>query len=218
VPTFRGKDGLWRNYRAEELATPFAFQDDPKLVWEWYDWRRGLISKCEPNEAHRTLVKMEEAFDDFLLITQNVDGLHQLAGSKRMVTIHGNIFTVRCTKCGKEREDRTHPLPELPPKCECGGLLRPAVVWFHESLQPDDLIRAQDASSRCDIMFVVGTSGIVYPAAGLPQQAKMNGAFVFEFNLEPSNISGIADISFFGKAGEELPKFWKAVKDELAKD
>jgi NAD-dependent deacetylase len=158
---------------------------------------------------------MEAHFDDFLLITQNVDGLHQLAGSKKVVTIHGNIFTVRCTECGLEREDRRAPLPEIPPRCECGGLLRPAVVWFHESLRPDDLITAQDAASRCDVMVVVGTSGIVYPAAGLPQQAKMNNAIVIEFNLERSNISGIADISNFGKAGEELPGFWRTVKKAL---
>jgi NAD-dependent deacetylase len=211
VPTFRGPEGLWKEYRPEDLATPFAFQEDPKLVWEWYDWRRGLISKCEPNAAHKVLVEMERAFDDFLLITQNVDGLHQLAGSKHMVTIHGNIFTVRCTKCGVEFVDRRAPLPELPPTCQCGGLLRPAVVWFHESLRPDDLMRATEAASRCEVMFVIGTSGIVYPAAGLPHQAKSNGAIILEFNLAPSSISEIADASFFGKAGETLPRFWNEV-------
>jgi NAD-dependent deacetylase len=161
------------------------------------------------------LVEMEGHFDEFLLITQNVDGLHQLAGSRKVVTIHGNIFMVRCMECGLEKEDRRVPLPEIPPSCECGGMLRPSVVWFHESLRPDDLAMAQDAASRCDVMFVVGTSGIVYPAAGLPQQAKMNNASILEFNLERSNISGIADVSFFGKAGEELPGLWKAFKKEL---
>lgn len=158
---------------------------------------------------------MEDHFEDFTLITQNVDGLHQLAESKNVITVHGNIFTVRCTKCGAEKEDRTAPLETIPPRCECGGMLRPAVVWFGEMLDPDDLMQAQAASAKCDVMFVIGTSAVVHPAAGLPVVAKSRGAVLLEFNLEPTPISDMADASFFGPAGEELPRFWKQVSEDL---
>ena len=136
VPTFRGEGGLWRNYRAEDLATPHAFRRDPGLVWEWYDWRRGLIGACQPNAAHRVLVEMAPTFDDFTLVTQNVDGLHALAGSVKPVELHGNLWGMRCTAgCRPPWEDRTVPLPELPPGCpSCGALVRPDVVWFGESI------------------------------------------------------------------------------------
>ena len=132
VPTFRGKDGLWRNYNAMELATPEAFASDPKLVWEWYNWRRELISKCSPNPAHTTLSEIEKSKDEFLLVTQNVDGLHRIAGSKNVVEIHGNIWHMRCTKEGKVTENTQVPIDPLPPMCECGAMLRPHIVWFGE--------------------------------------------------------------------------------------
>jgi NAD-dependent deacetylase len=134
VPTFRGEGGLWRQYRAEELATPHAFRRDPSLVWEWYDWRRQLIGDCRPNAAHRTLVEMETHFDDFVLVTQNVDGLHRLAGSRNVVELHGDIWRMRCTSdCSAGWEDRTSPLPGVPARCpSCGALARPDVVWFGE--------------------------------------------------------------------------------------
>ncbi len=132
VPTFRGNNGLWRQYRAEDLATPGAFARDPKLVWEWYDWRRGLIAQAQPNAGHRALVELEKRVPSFTLITQNVDGLHELAGSRNVLEVHGSIWKVRCTSCERERMDRRTPLPEIPPKCECGALLRPGVVWFGE--------------------------------------------------------------------------------------
>ena len=153
VPTFRGEGGLWRQYRAEELATPHAFRRDPSLVWEWYNWRRQLIGDCRPNAAHRTLVEMEAQFDDFVLVTQNVDGLHLLAGSRNVVELHGDIWRMRCTGgCRADWEDRTSPLPELPARCpSCGALARPDVVWFGETLPPEALDAAWAAAQRCQL-------------------------------------------------------------------
>ena len=209
VPTFRGADGLWRDFRAEDLATPAAFARDPQLVWEWYDWRRHLIAECRPNAAHDAIARWEYAHDgDFLLITQNVDGLHQRAGSRRVAALHGDIWTVRCVSCGDEREDRRVPLPRIPPRCErCGGLLRPGVVWFGENLPADALRQAWDDAARCDLMVVVGTSGVVYPAAAMPALAKENGAYLVEVNLERTPISLYADEIHLGRAADMLPSF-----------
>src|SRR5260370_1133383 len=137
VPTFRGVNGLWKQYRAEDLATPEAFDRDPRLVWEWYDWRRCLIANAKPNAGHYALAELERQVPSFTLITQNVDDLHDTAGSRNILKVHGSIWIVRCTSCGKERVDRTAPLPDLPPRCECGSLLRPGVVWFGEPLPPN---------------------------------------------------------------------------------
>jgi NAD-dependent deacetylase len=208
VPTFRGEAGLWRNYRPEQLATPEAFQRDPRLVWEWYQWRRGLIDECRPNDAHRTLVEMERILPQFTLITQNVDGLHRLAGSRRVVELHGNIWRVRCTREGTVTGRRGHPLPELPPRCECGALLRPDVVWFGEGLSSEALQAAFQAAQSCRVMLVVGTSGVVEPAASLPRIAKGSGARVVEVNLEPTPISRTADETILGPAAVELPRLW----------
>lgn len=206
VPTFRGEDGLWRNYRAEDLATPSAFARDPKLVWEWYQWRRELIAACRPNPAHDFIARLErEHRGDFLLVTQNVDGLHRLAGSTKLVEVHGNIWDVRCSACGLSREDRTLPFPELPPRCdECRGLLRPGVVWFGEALPEEAIGRAFAAAERCDLMLVVGTSAVVYPVAYLPQLAKRAGAYVIEVNPDETPLTPLADESRRGKAGEVL--------------
>jgi NAD-dependent deacetylase len=209
VPTFRGEGGLWRQYRPDELATPHAFARDPKLVWEWYDWRRGLIAQCQPNPAHDTLAAMEAELTDFTLITQNVDGLHHLAGSQRVLELHGDIWRLRCTREGTRLVDRTTPLPEIPPHCaDCGALLRPDVVWFGESLPEDVLQAAFAASAACDAMLVVGTSAVVQPAATLPLIAKQNGALLVEINPQPTPLSDYADLSLRQPAAQALPQLW----------
>ncbi|MFH1726545.1 MAG: NAD-dependent deacylase [Elusimicrobiota bacterium] len=206
VPTFRGPGGLWRKFRPEELATPEAFASDPRLVWEWYDWRRGLIAKAEPNPGHKALAAIEARCRDFWLITQNVDGLHRLAGNRRILYLHGDIWRMRCISCAHALEDRTTPLPEIPPRCpECGGLLRPDVVWFGESLPPGTFERAFSAAQSAEIFFIVGTAGAVEPAASLARIAKKAGAFVVEVNPQPSALTAVADVSLRGKAGEILP-------------
>jgi NAD-dependent deacetylase len=212
VPTFRGKGGLWRSYRAEDLATPHAFHRAPRLVWEWYDWRRGLIGTCQPNAAHETLAEMEGHFSDFVLITQNVDGLHRLAGSRRIVELHGNIWRMRCTRgCRSPWEDRTHPLPEIPPHCpDCGALARPDVVWFGESLPGAALDEAFAAVQRCQVLLVVGTSAMVQPAASLPLAAVQRGAYVVEINPQSTPLSGDVDRAIREPAAVALPNWWRA--------
>ena len=205
VPTFRGEEGLWRNYDPMELATPEAFAKDPKLVWEWYLWRRELMAQCRPNEAHRALVMLELQKPGFSLITQNVDGLHRLAGNRQMLEIHGDLWTVRCTGCQAVYEERSLEL-SAPPSCkECGGLLRPNVVWFGESLDQTILARAWEAAALSQVMLVVGTSAVVQPAASLATVAKSAGAFVVEVNLDPTPNSSWVDVSLMGKAAEVLP-------------
>ena len=205
VPTFRGEQGLWKNFRAEELATPQAFHRDPKLVWEWYDWRRGLIADIKPNPGHHALVEMEKRYRDFTLITQNVDGLHETAGSKNIVELHGNIWKVRCTTEGKVTGNRQTPMKKLPPLCECGAMLRPHIVWFGESLEPDILQKAFDASRACDVFIVAGTSAVVQPAASLAGLAADAGAFVIEVNPDETPITDIVSAHLHGKSGEVLP-------------
>ena len=206
IPTFRGAGGLWNSFRAEDLATPQAFARNPPLVWEWYAWRRELIANAAPNPAHYALVKIEAAKPQFTLITQNVDGLHDLAGSKQILKLHGDIWRLRCRVCGAHWDDRSVPLPRLPPLCACGGLARPCVVWFGESLPDGIMQQAEDAAAAADVMLVVGTSALVYPAAGLIPYGKRAGATVMEFNLEPTAFSAMADYSFKGPAGELLPR------------
>ena len=205
VPTFRGEEGLWRNFRAEELATPSAFQRDPKLVWEWYDWRRNLIKPLHPNAGHKVIASIEKKKPDFKLITQNVDGLHRKAGSEECVELHGNIWKTRCTEEGKVTENLESPLKKIPPTCECGAMLRPHIVWFGESLPSDAIQSSYQAVENCDLMLVVGTSAVVQPAALLPGIAKNSGAFVIEVNAEETPVSSLADDSYIGKAGEILP-------------
>lgn len=215
VPTFRGPEGLWRAFRPEDLATPEAFARDPALVWEWYDWRRQRIAACQPNPAHRVLAEMEAALPDFTLITQNVDGLHQAAGSRRVLELHGNIWRVRCIRCGKVSENREVPLPEIPPRCACGGLLRPDVVWFGEPLPADVLEQAWEAAERCRWMLVIGTSALVQPAASLPIVAKRNGAYLIEVNVADTPLTPLADEVLRGPAGEVLPRWWETWRARL---
>jgi NAD-dependent deacetylase len=205
IPTFRGVDGLWKNFRSEDLATPQAFARDPRLVWEWYNWRRERIAKSDPNAAHRALVKLEETKPSFTLITQNVDGLHAAVGSANLLEIHGSIWKLRCTACGREWEDRTIPL-ELLPRCPaCDALARPGVVWFGENLNPNIWAAAERAAAASDVFLVVGTSALVYPAAGLVPLARSAGAKLIEVNIEPSPMSGFVDCVLTGRAGEILP-------------
>jgi NAD-dependent deacetylase len=207
VPTFRGADGLWRTFRAEDLATPEAFERDPQLVWEWYNWRRELIATKQPNPAHIALVELERRRPDtFWLITQNVDGLHRTAGSHRLSEIHGNIWKVRCTSCGNISENREVPLPILPTCRLCQALLRPHIVWFGESLLGEDLRRCDQALRNCDLLLVIGTSGVVYPAAGFASVAKEVGALVIEINLDSTPQSDLIDISLQGRAKDLVPQ------------
>jgi NAD-dependent deacetylase len=210
VPTFRGgapgTPGLWKQYRAEDLATPEAFARDPKLVWEWYEWRRSLIAAAKPNPGHYALAQAEARASQFTLITQNVDGLHELAGSRNVLRLHGSIWTLRCVECGREREDRRAPLPEIPPHCECGGMLRPGVVWFGEALPQDVWKRAEAAARSADLFLLIGTSAVVYPAAGLALIAKSSGARVVEINIAEGGLSDSIDEFLQGPSGELLPQ------------
>jgi NAD-dependent deacetylase len=206
VPTFRdAQTGLWADFKPEELATPTAFLRNPRLVWEWYDWRRQLVSQVEPNPAHRAIAEMERLFPQFALITQNVDGLHQRAGSSRVSELHGNITR---TKCFNEGTVVTgwEPTNTPPPKCpRCGGLLRPDVVWFEESLPEAECERAWEAASHCDVFLSVGTSTVVYPAAQLPFEALRGGATTVEINPDPTPFTSRAHFTLAGQAGVVLP-------------
>ncbi len=211
VPTFReAQTGLWARYDPQELATPQAFMRDPKLVWEWYAWRRGLVSGVEPNPAHYALAEMARRVPTFTLITQNVDGLHQRAGSEGVIELHGNIIRCKCFSCDTtafnldEREDAAE---EIPPRCDsCGGLLRPDVVWFSEPLPVDALDRAYDASRRCDLFLTIGTSALVHPAASLPVQAISQGIPTVEINPQTTPLTGSMTFVLNGPAGEILPR------------
>jgi NAD-dependent deacetylase len=206
VPTFRGVGGLWRDYKPEDLATPEAFARDPRLVWEWYDWRRQAIRKAQPNAAHRALVQLEKRTPRFTLVTQNVDGLHDLAGSGRILKLHGDIWRMRCTACGANWPDGRAPLPKLPPHCACGGLARPGVVWFGEPLPDGMMNEAGHAAASAQVLPVIGTSAVVYPAAGLIPYARRAGAKVIEINTEETAASQWVDCALRGPAGGILPK------------
>jgi NAD-dependent deacetylase len=206
VPTFRGDGGLWKDHKAEDLATPEAFFKDPRLVWEWYNWRRELISKALPNAAHKALVQLAIQKREYTLITQNVDGLHDRAGSGRMLKLHGDIWRMRCTVCGANWPDRRATLPKIPPHCACGGLARPGVVWFGEPL-PDGMMKeAEHAAGAAEVFLVVGTSAVVYPAASLVPFAKQGGAKVIEINTADTGFTDFVDCALRGPAGELLPR------------
>jgi len=206
VPTFRGAEGLWKDFRPEELASPDAFERDPQLVWEWYNWRRELLATKHPNPGHEALVELEDRMEQYWLITQNVDGLHATAGSRKLSEIHGNIWKVRCTGCGVVKENRDVPI-EIPPKCPtCYGLLRPHIVWFGESLDPKDLQNSYAALNSCEVLLIIGTSGMVYPAASFGPVAKDHGAFVAELNLDPTPNSHLVDIAVQGHAKDLVPR------------
>jgi NAD-dependent deacetylase len=210
VPTFRGADGLWKNFKPESLATPDAFARDPRLVWEWYDWRRQKIAACEPNAAHRVLAEWSRRFPNFTLITQNVDGLHERAGTREVIRLHGSIWEVwcwrRCQRSPRRWRDDTAPFTDIPPKCpHCGDLIRPGVVWFGEALDPEIVDQATDAAD-CDVFMTIGTSAVVYPAAGFIDLARRNGAFTVEINPEATPATATVDLALRGGAEEVLPR------------
>jgi len=217
IPTFRGRNGLWENYGAEDLATWEAFQSDPELVWRWYEYRRQMVAEATPNPAHTAIADLERTCDDFMLVTQNVDGLHARAGSTNPIELHGNIWRGRCTKEQTLVDLPDTPLPELPPRCRsCGALIRPDVVWFGEPLPPEAYDASYDAASDCDAMLVIGTSALVRPASSLPLVAKHSGAFVVEINTEYTAISVLIDSTIIGRAGEILPPLVSALADARA--
>ena len=210
IPTFRGKDGLWKNYNAMELATPQAFGRDPQLVWEWYAWRIGIILTKDPNPAHYALVKLQEQGLLEWVITQNVDSLHFRAGSKNLLEVHGNIFRTKCMNCGEKT--MFTEAPTEPPMCDCGTMLRPDVVWFGESLDRNVLMKVDEIiRNECDVLLVIGTSGVVYPIADLPYLAKMNEVLVIEFNVDETPITQVANYTILGKSEEILPKFVEGI-------
>ena len=206
IPTFRGKDGLWNKYDVYELANMQAFQKNPKLVWEWYRWRRETIRKATPNLGHYALVDLANFFPDLQIITQNVDGLHQRAGTKKITELHGNIMRSKCIDCTYEAAAREEEYSQVIPKCpDCGAMLRPAVVWFGETLPADSIDNAQQFSAAAEILLSIGTSSIVDPAASLPYLAKGNGAYVVEINPVETPLSEIADERFTVSADKFLP-------------
>ena len=205
VPTFRGEKGLWKTYRPEELANFNAFSQNPKLVWEWYNWRRKLISEVQPNPGHFALAKIESLVPHFTLITQNVDGLHQKAGSRNILELHGNIMRSRCSACNRYSDRIEMDVKDHLPLCQCGGMTRPDVVWFGEMLPQETITQAFQETELCDFFFTIGTSAVVQPAASLPLIARKAGAYVVEINVERTVISEHIDISIQGASGEILP-------------
>lgn len=214
LDTFRGAGGLWETMRPEELATPQAFQADPAKVWRWYAWRYGKASEAAPNPAHYAVARMETMFPSLTCVTQNVDGLHQRAGSRSLLELHGTITRAFCDRCG-EACGMGEALAESaaePPVCACGGRFRPAVVWFGESLPEEVLVRAYEEATFCDLFISVGTSGTVYPAAGLIELAHQAGACLIEVNPEPTPFSGFMDLRLAAPAGEALPALVDAME------
>jgi len=205
VPTFRGKDGLWQNHKMEELATVQAFQKNPMLFWQFYNWRRKALEKVKPNLGHYALVDFERYFKDFSLLTQNVDNLHVVAGSTKLIELHGNILRDRCSKC-----QAVYPAGQavvaIPTCTKCDALLRPDVVLFGENLNETLLRKAQHASAECEVFFSIGTSGVVEPAASLPLLSKANGAYLVEINEEETPLSVHSNESLRGPAGKILPQ------------
>lgn len=212
IATFRGKDGIWNKLKPEELANFDAFLRNPDMVWEWYQYRRKIIHEAEPHPGHHTIKEFENYYDT-KVVTQNVDNLHGRAGSKTIYELHGNIERNFCIDCHTFADLSEFENSEKVPNCrKCGGLMRPDVVWFGEMLPQETFMNAEIAAQRCDICFVVGTSAIVYPAAYIPHTAKQAGAYLVEINIEETEFSGYADLSFFGPAGEILPKILNEVK------
>jgi NAD-dependent deacetylase len=212
IPTFRGDGGIWKQYRATDLATPDSFKRDPELVWRFYNWRRELVSKCQPNQAHKTLVEIEKLIPDSMLITQNIDGLHQAAGSRKIIELHGSIWRLRCTECSECWDDMRAPIPEEVPLCPaCNGLARPDVVWFGESLDFDVLESAEHTVARAKLMLVIGTSAVVHPAASLPLVARNAGAYLVEFNIESTPLTPYVNEALHGPATLQLAEWWKRI-------
>lgn len=214
IATFRGEDGIWKRFRPEELANFDAFMSNPDRVWEWYQYRREIVHECEPNPGHYAIAEFEKYFTRVTVVTQNVDGLHARAGSKEIYEVHGNIERNYCIQCKTFYDSPEIKESEKTPKCDkCGGLIRPDVVWFGESLPMDIFTAGETAAAKSDICFVVGTSAVVYPAAYIPLSAKQAGSYIVEINLDSTEISGTVDLAIQGKAGEVLPEILKIVKE-----
>ena len=212
VPTFRdAQTGLWARYEPQELATPEAFERDGRLVWEWYEWRRNLVRRADPNPGHKALAELERRVPSFSLATQNVDGLHRTAGSENVLELHGNIMRSRCSVEGVEAQPRVDD-ESVPPLCpNCGAFLRPDVVWFGEALPEDVFAAASEAARGCDVFLSVGTSSLVYPAASLPSDAARSGAILVEVNPDATPLTPHADYALRGRAGEVLPALVEAL-------
>lgn len=212
VPTFRASDGLWEGHRIEDVAHPDGWAANPQLVWDFYHARRAKAASVSPNPGHFALAKLEERLGDgFTLATQNVDGLHQRAGSRNVLELHGALRRTRCTGCGAVADAGLDPLPAMPRCGGCGAVVRPDIVWFGEMLDHRVIRAAGDAAARCDVFLVVGTSAVVYPAAGLVSLAAGNGAAVIEFNLARTEASHLADVGVYGPSGQTLPAVIAAI-------
>ncbi|MEA2604094.1 MAG: NAD-dependent deacetylase [Acidobacteriota bacterium] len=217
--TFRGAGGLWERMRPEELATPEAFRADPVKVWRWYAWRYGTVAAALPNPAHVAIARLESGFPSYIVVTQNVDGLHQRAGSRNLLELHGTIMRAVCERCGRSRDmgEAIAESPERPPLCSCGGRFRPAVVWFGEALPEGVFAQAHEAAAMCDVFLSVGTSGTVWPAAGLIELAHGAGALFIEVNPEPTPFSRLADLRLAGPAGETVPMLAERIEIERSR-
>jgi NAD-dependent deacetylase len=213
IPTFRGKDGLWRNHDAMKLATIDAFYDNPKLVWEWYNERRMNIFQAQPNSGHEAIAELEK-YAEVVVLTQNIDGLHQKSGSSKVLELHGSIVKIKCSVCDFKEEILTE-ISELPPLCKCGNILRPDVVWFGESLPQDVWKNAINFASSCDLMIIAGTSLVVSPANTLPIYAKQNNATLVEINPEDTDMSGEMDVIIRNTSAESIPKLVSVFKNNL---
>ena len=208
VPTFRGggNTAVWKGMPFDVISSAGMLRRDLAAVWEWFNYRRNLLTSLKPNPAHQTIALWQNGFSDLALVTQNIDGLHQAAGSRDVIELHGNIWRARCFDCDARYSlNELHPDQGVPSCFECGGHLRPDVVLFGEMLPPGAFERAADAAQRCDLCFVVGTSAVVYPAASIPEIARANGAYIVEVNPERTPLSNSCDEVLTGKAGEILP-------------
>lgn len=215
IPTFRGENGIWKKFKPEELANFNAFLKNPEMVWEWYQYRRKIIYEAQPNKAHIAISEFQNYFNEVIVSTQNIDNLHRRAGSKIIYELHGNIEKNYCIKCKKRYDFTNFNFDKKVQKCDCGGLIRPDVVWFGEFLPMNDYNASEKAAEECDITFVVGTTAVVYPAANIPLLAKSNHKFVVEINIEPTEISNLVDVSLIGKAGEILPQILEEIKNKI---
>ncbi len=207
VPTYRGSGGIWHEYRWEDYACQEAWERNPEKVFDFHDERRKEALKCDPHSGHEVIARLEQNHQDVTVVTQNIDGMHQRAGSRKVIELHGSIWRVRCEQEGVVRED-ANPGLYTSRKCDCGAWLRPDVIWFSDYLNPDTLRQADEVISKANLFISIGTSGVVWPAAGYPQLAKSSGAALVEINPEPSDLSGFYDRVIRGKAGEVLGKLF----------
>ncbi len=215
IPTFRGggSSAVWKGMPFEQISSARMVRENLDAVWEWFDFRRGIYKDCQPNAAHFILAEWQNRFEDFTLVTQNVDGLHERAGSKNVIELHGNINRARCEKCGSVFQLKFDEVPHQPANCEnCGEKLRPDVVLFGEMLPEGAFEKAEQKTRECDLFFIIGTSALVYPAAGLAEIAKFNGAKLIEINPEETPMTSFCDQTFRGKAGKILTELNNYVK------